>query len=189
MRNSEQRLLRIVHRGKFYRSRPCAVPQAHPPSLKALVSCNSALSARKIGPPLAHRRVIALGQFENEVMRPGKLRGGHNPLDRHAGIGERDIVADRAIEQHVFLQDDANLTPQPGNIHRGEIDAVDQHAPALGEIEPLDELGQRRLARPGRSDNADHLTGGNGDIHIVQNLRPVRTIAEGDVLEDDAASD
>ncbi len=79
-------------------------------------------------------------------MRAGKLGRGDDALDRHRRIGERDIVADRAVEQHVLLQNDADLPAQPGGVDHGEIDAVDQHAAALRHIEPLDQLGQRALA-------------------------------------------
>ncbi len=72
-----------------------------------------------------------------------------------AGIGERDVVADGAVEQHVLLQHDADLAPQPGDVDHGEIDAVDQHAPALGHVEPLDQLGERALARARGADDAD----------------------------------
>ena len=72
-------------------------------------------------------------------------------------IGERDVVADRAVEQHVLLQHDADLPPQPGGIDHGEIDAVDEHAAALRHVEPLHQLGERALARARRADDADHL--------------------------------
>ena len=76
-----------------------------------------------------------------------------------AGIGERDVVAHRAVEQHVLLQHDADLAAQPGRIDHGEIDAVDQHAAALGHVEALDQLGERALARARGADDADDLAG------------------------------
>ena len=106
-----------------------------------------------------------------------------------AGIGERDVVAHRAVEQHVLLQHDADLAAQPGRIDHGEIDAVDQHAPALRHVEALDELGERALARPGRADDADHLPGRHIEADVVQDFRSVDAIAERDVVERDVAAD
>ena len=104
-------------------------------------------------------------------------------------VGERDIVAHRAVEQHVFLQHDADLPPQPGEIDHGEIDAIDQDAAALRHVEPLDELGKRAFARAGGTDNADDLAGRNIEADIVQHLRRVDAIAESDMLESDLAAD
>ena len=122
-------------------------------------------------------------------MRAGELGRRDDALDRHAGIGERDVVADRAVEQDVVLQHDAQLAPQPRAVDHGEIDAVDQHAAALGDIEPLDELGERALAGAGRPDNADDLTRRNAETDVVQNLRPIDAVAKRDMLENDVAAD
>ena len=40
-----------------------------------------------------------------------------------------------------------------------EVDAIDQDAPALRHVEPLDQLGQRALAGARRADDADDLSG------------------------------
>ena len=68
-------------------------------------------------------------------------------LYRHARIGQRDILADRAVEQHVLLQHHADLPPSQETSTMREIDAVDKDAPALGHIEALHELGESRFAR------------------------------------------
>ena len=46
-------------------------------------------------------------------MSAGKLRCGDDPFHRHRRIGECDVVPDRAIEEHVFLEHHANLPAQP----------------------------------------------------------------------------
>ena len=94
------------------------------------------------------------------------------------GIGERDVVADRAVEQHVLLQHDADLAAQPGDVDHREVDAVDQHAAALGHVEPLDQLGERALAGAGGADDADDLAGLDAEADVVQHLRAVEAIAE-----------
>ena len=74
-------------------------------------------------------------------MGAGKFRRRYHPLHRHAGIGERNVVPYRTVEQHVFLQDDANLAAQPGNVDRGKSDdglllllRARWRAPALGGL-------------------------------------------------------
>src|SRR6266571_6172389 len=67
------------------------------------------LTAREAAPSFANDGVVALGKFENELMRAGQSRRIDNPLHGHGGIGKRDILGDRSIEKHVLLQNDANL--------------------------------------------------------------------------------
>ena len=88
-------------------------------------------------------------------MRAGELRRLRSRAPSAAGIGERDVLAHRAVEQDVLLQHDADLPAQPGGVDRREIDAVDQHAAALGHVEALDQLGERALARARAADDAD----------------------------------
>jgi len=38
---------------------------------------------------------------------PANWAAGDDPLHRHAGISEGDVIAHRAIEEHVFLKDNA----------------------------------------------------------------------------------
>src|SRR5262249_59772373 len=104
-------------------------------------------------------------------------------------VGERNIVAYRAVEQHVFLQHDAQLPTQPSGIDDGKVDAVDQHAPTLRHVESLGKLGERTLARARGPDDADDLTGRHVETDVMQHFRPIDTVAEGDVPEGDVAAD
>ena len=63
------------------------------------------------------------------------------------------------VEQHAVLQDDADLATQPRGIDLGHVDAVDQHAPALGNVEALHQLRQRALAGSGGAHNSNDLAG------------------------------
>src|SRR5262245_45258633 len=148
-----------------------------------------ALAAREAGAALSHNGVVTIGELKDEIMRAGHLRGGNDPFDRHRAVRQRNMVAHRAIEQDALLQHDADLTTQPGWINDAEINAVDQNPPALGHIEPLDQLGERAFARAGRADNADDLPGGNLKTDVMQHFRTIDPVAEGDVLERDVAAD
>ena len=95
-----------------------------------------------------------------------------------AGVGEGDILAHRAVEKHVLLQDDADLAAQPRRIRHREIHAVDQHAAAFRQVETLHQLGEGALARARRSDDTDGLPGGNVEGDVVQDLRSFEPVAE-----------
>ena len=116
-----------------------------------------ALPAGQGAAAFADDGVVTLGQFQDEVVSAGERCRLDDALHRHGWIGQRDVLANRAVEQHVLLQDDADLASQPGQIDHREIDAVDQHASALRHIETLDQLGDGALARARRADDADDL--------------------------------
>ena len=80
-------------------------------------------------------------------MRAREACRGDDALHRHGWIGKRDIFPDRAIEQHVFLQNDPDLPPQPCRVGCREVHTVNQDAPALRHVQTLDQLGEGALAR------------------------------------------
>src|SRR5258708_15966253 len=93
------------------------------------------------------------------------------------------------VEKDILLQHDADLAAQTSDVDHGEIDAGDEDTAALRHVEAVDELGERALARPGRTDDADDLTGLHDEADVVQDLRPVDTVTESDVVEGDIAAD
>jgi hypothetical protein len=96
-----------------------------------------ALAARERRAALADDGVVALAQLEDEFVRSREPRRCDDTLHRHGRIGERDVLAHRAVEQHVLLQDHADLAAQPCRVGHGEIHAVDQDGPALRNVEAL----------------------------------------------------
>jgi len=52
--------------------------------------------------------------------------GGDHAFHGNRGVGKRDVLADRAVEQHILLQHDPHLAAQPGRIDQGEIDTIDR---------------------------------------------------------------
>jgi hypothetical protein len=91
------------------------------------------LAPRQAGAALADNRVIAFWEFENELVGPGELRCGDDPLGRHRRIDQSDVVPDRAVKQDVLLQHDPICRTQPGRIDLRQVDPVDQHPAALGQ--------------------------------------------------------
>src|SRR3989475_3728992 len=116
-------------------------------------------------------------------MRPGQLGSLHDLLHRDALVGQRDVVPPRPVEQEILLQHDANLAAQPDRIHLGQVHAVDQHAPSLRNVEALDQLGDGALARAGPADEPNDFASGHVEGHLPEDLRPVRSVAKGHVLE------
>src|SRR5882757_2660766 len=74
------------------------------------------LAARKAAATLANHGVVALGQVEDELMGAGELGRRDDPFERHAGVGQRDVVAHRAAHQDALLQHHAELAAQPRRV-------------------------------------------------------------------------
>ena len=106
-----------------------------------------ALTAREVGAAFVDRRIVSMRQVEDELVGAGELRRPDDRLHRDAGVGQRDVFANRSVEQEVFLQDHADLAAQPRCVDEGEVDAVDQHAALGRHVEALDQAGERALAR------------------------------------------
>lgn len=121
-------------------------------------------------------------------MSASELGRFDDPFDRHRRIRQRDVVADRLIEKHVLLQHRANLAARPRRIDHGKVDAIDQHATAFWNVEALDELGHRALARTRGSDDADDLAGRHTEADVVQHLRPVDAVTKHNMVEGDVAA-
>jgi hypothetical protein len=69
-----------------------------------------ALATRQAGAALSHHGVVALWEFQNEVVGAGQLRSNDNVFGKRSWISQRDVIVDRAVEEDVFLQHDADLT-------------------------------------------------------------------------------
>src|SRR5882724_4350157 len=148
-----------------------------------------ALPARKARTALADDGVVSVRQAGDEFMGAGELGCGEHPLHAHAGIGERDVFADGAIEENVFLKDGANLPPQPCDVGHRQIDPIDQDAAALGHVQALGELCQGGFSGTGGTDDADDLACGNLQGNVMQSQWRVHAIAKADVIKGDFAPD
>ena len=115
------------------------------------------LPAGEVAAVLADQRVIAFRQRHDELMRAGELRRPDHRLERQARISQGDVVADGAVEEEVLLEHHADLPPEPRRVDLRQVHAVDQHPARLGHVQPLNQLGDRALSRPGPPDDPDHL--------------------------------
>src|ERR1700732_1670127 len=147
------------------------------------------LTARETAPTLADDGVVALGKFENELMRAGQVGRVDDPLHGHGGIGKRYIFGDGAIEKDVLLQNNANLSSQPGGVGQCEIDTVDDDTSGLRHVETLEKLRERALARSRRADDTNDLPGRNMKTDVMQEFRSIDAMAHPDVFKRDGPAD
>jgi len=146
-----------------------------------------ALAAGEIDAALLDERVIAVAQAADELVGAGEARHGDDLRAAHAGIGERDVLVQGAVEQQIFLQHDADLRAQPGGVDLRDVHAVDEHLPCLRDVEALDELRERRLAGAGPPHDSDDLTGPDRERDVLDRLRRAGLVAEGDAAKLDRA--
>jgi hypothetical protein len=144
------------------------------------------LTAREGDPALADHCVVAVRQLEDEVVGLRRSRRGLDGLERCVGHAERDVVADRCREEERILRDDPDLASQRATNEPADIDAVDEHATTGGVVEARHERRERRLARPGRSDECDGPACGYVKVDVLDDWS-LWVVAERDALERDLA--
>ncbi len=132
---------------------------------------------------LADQRVVALREFADELVRARELGRFDDRLDGQRRIDERDVVPDRAVEQRVFLQHDADLLAQRRRVDDGDVLAIHEHASAIGHVQALCEPGERALSRSGTADDADDFARGDAKRHAAKHFRRFGVVAECDLVE------
>ena len=93
-----------------------------------------------------------------------------------------DVVADRVVEQHRVLRDDADGPAHACLFDIPHVLSVDQHPAFRHVIEAVKQPGDGGLARTGRPDNRHHAAGGHGEADVLQD-RARGIIGEEHVLE------
>ena len=83
------------------------------------------LTARKVGRAFLDVGLVAVRHALDEFLGAGQPRRAHRILEREAGPAGQDVVADRAAEQEVVLQHDAEALPQVAQVDLAQVDAVD----------------------------------------------------------------
>ena len=76
------------------------------------------------------------------------------------GVAQPDVRGDRPRKQVHVLEDEAELGAQGVQVHRADVDAVDEDAAAGDVVEPEQQVDQRRLSRARRADDPDPLARG-----------------------------
>src|ERR1700733_11443369 len=173
----------VERRGRFIENQNPWIGHQGPGDGDALT-----LAAREIGAAFLNHRVVALRQLGDEFVRAREARRVHHHYAWHGGIAERNILVDGAVEKKVLLQHDPDLPAQPTGIELGGVDAVDHHLAGLRAIKALDQLGEGGLARPRRTDDANHLPRLDGKRNVAKRVRRIWPVAHRHVTKLDRAA-
>ena len=120
-----------------------------------------ALAAGQLHAALADPGVEPLGQARDEI---GERRLIERAVDRRlvgVGPGERDIGAQRVVEQIGVLRDQRDAAAQMVELEIAQIDAVDQDVPGAGSQKRSSRLASVVLPAPDGPDDRDRRAGRN----------------------------
>ena len=148
------------------------------------------LAGRQTLPERSERRVVALRQLQDELMGAGRL----GCLDRKridvlavGAVGEAgDIFLDRAFEQARLLRQIADVAGEVVRFPVGILRTVDADRSRFGRNGACEDLCERCLARPARTDDAEHLARAHIERHIEEDRLAGRP-AKSDLVEFDPA--
>ena len=131
-----------------------------------------ALSPRQGDASLADRRAVALRQTYYEIVKLGYLGGAD-----HIGVGcvidaVLDVVANRGAEDEHVLQDDPDVPAKRRQRGLAGIRPIDQHTSRGDIVEPGDKVHQGALARSGRPEDGDELSGLDLEADVADRGRP-----------------
>jgi hypothetical protein len=104
-----------------------------------------------------------------------------------AGRAEQDVLEHGQVREQVErLEHQAKPAPDAHRVHRGVGDdlAVQEHVAVVDLVEQVDAAQQRRLARPGRSDQRDRLVLGDGEVDAAEDRRVAVGLSHALHLED-----
>ena len=93
----------------------------------------------------------------------------------HAEVGEQVELLEHHPGLAADLLDVADVA--------GQLDAVDEDAPAVVLLEAVDAADHRRLPRPGRADDDDDLLAGDVEVDVAQRLERAEELLHVDQLE------
>ena len=111
--------------------------------------------------------------------RPGGL---DDLLLGRAGVPERDVLADRALEEPRVLEHHPDAGAELVAAHLRDVATVEADRTAVELVEPHDQVHEGGLARAGRADDRDRGAG-LGDKVQVADEGLVRVVGEPDVVE------
>src|SRR5262249_38304523 len=91
-------------------------------------------------------------------------------LITHARVEERQIVADRAVEELNVLRHEGDAAAYVAQVRVPEINTVDEDASFGDVIQPGGQPDQRRLATAGAAEQAERLPGLQTKAQTFQHL-------------------
>ena len=139
-----------------------------------------ALAAGEVGAALAERARRARRAARGRRRRRGRGAGRPTPRRRRGASGS-PASASVTLDAHRVLEDERRLRrrARPGRVrssvrHVAQVDAVEQHRPAVGVRQPAEQGHQRRLARAGDADDGDRAARADVEVDVGRAGRPSR---------------
>ena len=108
-------------------------------------------------------------------------------LQRELGRGDGDVGVDVALEETAALHHHADLPAQGFEVHGGDVPAVIVHRALLRLLEAEQDAHQGGLAAAGLAHDGHILPGANLEGEIIQHQGHGVVVAEGNVVQLDAA--
>src|SRR3546814_19793152 len=127
---------------------------------------------------------MTIGQVQEDCMDGGSPRGFFDLHLCGALPAVADIVADRVVEQHAVLRNDADRGAQASLRHLRDVLAVYGDTAASRLIEAEEEPRQGRLARARGADDGEHRAGPDVEVDALED-RPVGGVTETRLSEAD----
>ncbi|MNY13606.1 hypothetical protein D3C86_1467490 [compost metagenome] len=140
------------------------------------------LPAGKLLAALAQRAVEPFGQRLDEAVQPCQARHFYNRLAAGIGHAVGQVVGQAAAKQHDVLADHGNAPAQRVEVKFAQVAAIQQNPPLLRVVEALQQVYQRRFARPRSAAQGDLAAIGHARLHPAQDGRAVG-VAEVHVVE------
>src|SRR5450756_1792285 len=145
------------------------------------------LTGRDIGGFFVEDGVVSFRQAPDEVIGVRSLGGSHDLLLRSIVAPIGNILTDRTVEQPRVLQNHTEHGAQTAPTHRSYVDTVERDLAVLDVIETHEQVDERCLACPGRSNDGDGIALLDVEIHISDQGFG-RPVAESDMIELDGAA-
>src|SRR5436190_8946613 len=146
------------------------------------------LTARQRRPSGADDGVVTVLEAADELIDPRRASGTHDFLERRVGRAVSDVLENRRLKEHRFLEHHANLLAQRVEAIVANVLAVDEHAPGRGLVESWNQAHGRALPGAGVADQGDHLSWLDLERDVVQH-RLVAPIPERHAVELDGATE
>ena len=142
-----------------------------------------ALAARQVRRPLVDVRLVTAGKPVDEFLGAGEPSHPDQLIEGRMGLCGGDVLADRAAEQKVLLQHDAEAAPEVAHVVFAHVDPVDLDEALVVGVQPLEEARDRRFAGPASSDDAERVPDWDVKAEVVERGRRRALVFEANLDE------
>ncbi len=147
------------------------------------------LATGQVGRPLLQDRVVAARQAFDKLFGARKLGCVHDIGKARVRTRHRDVVANRAGKQKVFLRHHTDIGAQMHQVYLAQVHAVNFDHAFITRMQALQQTSDRGLARAAASHDPQHRAARNGERHLIQCVRRAGDITKAYVFEGDFAFD